>query len=182
MGLALVTPGVEPVTAAEAMANCRVTDGREQEQFDAWIKAARRMVEKRTGRSLCTATWRLDLDTFIYPAIELIRSPVQSIVSITYLDVNQVEQTFTDYLLDTTADVPYVAPVLYWPTQIYPYFNPAKVKVTWTAGYGAVDDVPETYKQAIMLQVAQWFEGRSDPGEFSMAAMSLIDLEWDGRY
>ena len=184
MGLAIVSTPAEPVTAAQAMAHCRVTDQREEELFTRWVKAARRLVEKHTGRQLCSATWRLTMSAFPPGDIELERSPVQSVTSITYVDTAGDTQTLStdEYTLDTTEKPPIISVYYSWPSNLTSVYNPAAVTVDFVAGYGAAADVPETYQQAILLQVAQWFEGRADPGEFSKAAEALCNLEWDGSW
>lgn len=178
MGLTLTQAATEdPVTVEQARAQCRVTDDREDSQFQLWIKAATRFGEKITGRQFCTATWTLTLDSF--PAyIELPLSRVQSVGSITYDDIDDAAQTLSsaDYDLDATSEPAIISPTL---DAVWPVSSglPGSVRVVFTVGTSAAD-VPATIKQAILLMVGQFYSGREDPGKISQAAQALFDLEW----
>ncbi len=184
MSLSLVTPaGNEPVTVEQAKAHCRVDGTQEDAQFAIWIKAATRAGEKLTSRQFCTATWRYSCDTFAEWEFELRRGPVQSIASITYVDLDGITQTVdaADYALNNSADPATVQPgyLLLWPQQVR--YVPNAVRINFVAGYGEPDDVPDTYKQAILLTVGSWYAGR-EMGEIPEAAKALFMLEMAAMY
>lgn len=107
----VVDPSVEPITLAEAKAQCKVETNDDDALLNAIISAARDFAENRIERSLCTQTWVLTLDSFPGPslmgvpfgraysipkhAIVLERPPVQSITSIQYVDMSGNMQSMT---------------------------------------------------------------------------------------
>lgn len=109
----LVEPTVEPITLAEAKAQCKVEFSDDDALLTALISAARDYAENRIERSLCTQTWMLTLDSFPGPslmgvpfgrgysiprhAIVLERPPVQSIMSITYVGMDGNSGSVTAY-------------------------------------------------------------------------------------
>jgi hypothetical protein len=98
----ITQPTVEPVTLAEAKIQCRA-DGNELDSLltGVIIPAARRSAEHETGRALCTQTRELVLDAF--PAdFELYGSPIQSVVSVKYLDESGNEQTLDRRITSST--------------------------------------------------------------------------------
>ena len=109
MPLQLVTPPAgEPISLAEAKLHLRVDGGDDDPLIGSLITAARQAAETITGRQLMTARWRLVLDAFPGPllmhagsgssfslpahAILLAKCPVQSVVSVEYLDMNGTMQ------------------------------------------------------------------------------------------
>src|SRR5262245_31880006 len=96
-------PTEEPVTLAEAKTQCRIFDTGEDGYLMALIVAARRHIEAITGRQICTATWKLNLDEFPAWAIELRRFPLQAIGSIKYYDTSAVQQTLNFLLYQVDA-------------------------------------------------------------------------------
>ncbi len=105
MPLQLVTaPAEEPITLLEAKQHLRVDVDDDDALIGSLITAARQAAETLTGRQLMTARWRLVLDAFPGalsmhipsdasftlpgPAILITKCPVQSLVSIEYLDMN----------------------------------------------------------------------------------------------
>lgn len=159
-------PAAEPLTLAEVKLHLRVDD--DITEFDSkltrLIKSARRYAELETRRSLITQKWALVLDsfaggmtpgfsafgaTYTIPsnAVVLERGPVQSIDSITYVDMGGVTQTVTtpaapSYAIDLTGPLARIAPGFgrIWPI---PLPQIGAVRFDYTAGYGAAgSDVP----------------------------------------
>lgn len=181
----LVTPPAEePLTLEEAKAWARVDGSDEDGLISALIAAARQYVELETGRSLVTQTWRLDLDGFpASGAIHLGHGPVSSITTVAYRDWNDETQTLAapDYLADALpADYPRLVAGTdtSWPDH---QRQPGAVKITFVAGYGSADDVPDGLKTAMRFLIAHWFDNRSavgtnDQSPLAMAAQALIEL------
>ena len=150
----IIQPTVEPVTLDEAKIQCR-TDGTELDTLlnGVIIPAARRSAEHETGRALCTQTRELVLDAF--PAdFELYGSPIQSVVSVKYLDEAGNEQTLDpqDYILDKDSEPGYVT-LAYgksWPAT---YAVPNAVRVRYICGYGDETAVPENIKAWMLLAI-----------------------------
>jgi uncharacterized phiE125 gp8 family phage protein len=190
MPLQLVTPPAgEPVSLAEAKLHLRVDGGDDDLLIGSLITAARQAAETLTGRQLMTARWKLVLDAFPGPslmqaasgasfslpahAILLAKCPVQSVVSIEYLDMNGATQVMpaSDYVLDAACEPARLTPVFgkTWPPTL-PQIG--AVTVTFDAGYGAASAVPEGLKSWIKLRVGSLYGHRE---EMSVLSRGRID-------
>ena len=113
MPLTLITaPADEPVTRAEAKLQCRIDADLTADDalIDGLVAAVREQAEHEIGGALVTQTWERTLDAFPVSggAIELGMPPVQSLVSVKYLDAAGTEQTLAPsaYTLDAASSVP----------------------------------------------------------------------------
>jgi len=180
MPLQLVTPPAgEPISLAEAKQHLRVDGGDDDLLIGSLITAARQAAETITGRQLMTARWRLVLDAFPGPllmhagsgssfslpahAILLAKCPVQSVVSVEYLDMNGTTQVLpaSDYVLDAACEPARLSPVFdkTWPPTL-PQIG--AVMVTFDAGYGSASEVPEGLKSWIKLRVGSLYGHREE--------------------
>lgn len=192
MPLILVTPPAEePVLLAEAKLHLRVDFDEDDALITALITAARQAAETITGRQLVTARWKMTLDSFPGPAVASIcagqafslpahaillhKSPVQSIVSIQYLDTAGVLQTVpsSTYTSDFSCEPARLTPVF---GQIWPLSLPqiAAVSVTFDAGYGAGAAVPEGLKSWIKLRVGSLYAHREEVAVVSRGRVELL--------
>lgn len=162
MGLTLIaTPGVEPVTLAEAKLHLRVDAADDDTLIAALIVAARNQAESRTGRALVTQQWRLDLDRFPVDTIDLPLPPLQSVESVTYLDAYGVRQNLaeSEYTVIANETPGSVIPD-YGKTWPGCRVTPGSVQISFTAGYGLAAAVPQDIKQWMLVQISQWYENR----------------------
>lgn len=192
MPLTLVTPPAEePVSLAEAKLHLRVDFAEDDALITALITAARQAAETITGRQLVTARWKMTLDSFPGPALTSIyagqafslpghaillhKCPVQSIVSIQYLDTAGVLQTVpsSTYTSDLSCEPARLTPVF---GQIWPISLPqiAAVSVTFDAGYGAGATVPEGLKSWIKLRVGSLYAHREEVAVVSRGRVELL--------
>ena len=190
MPLQLVTPPAEePVSLAEAKQHLRVDGGDDDLLIGSLITAARQAAETKTGRQLITARWKLVLDAFPGPslmqsatgasfslpghAILLAKCPVQSVVSIEFLDMNGTTQVMpaSDYVLDAACEPARLTPAFgkTWPPTL-PQMG--AVSVTFDAGYGTASAVPEGLKSWIKLRVGSLYGHRE---EMSVLSRGRID-------
>lgn len=176
MALKLITPAsVLPVTLAEAKAHLRVDVTDDDTLITAMIMAAAELAEQHTGRAIMTQTWELTLDAFP-DALELTRTPVQSITSIIYADSTGTNQTLSGsaYALDTADDYghAYVVPAYgtSWP-DTRDQVN--AVAVRYLAGYASAAAVPESIKSWIKLAVGSMYTNRESTVVGSGAVLSL---------
>lgn len=174
MGLTLVTgPTLDPIAIAEVKAHSRITTSDEDGLIAGYILAARHYAETFLNRALVTQTWDLTLD-YEWPwtldadtdrhvqLIEVPKAPLQSVISITYIDESGVTQTLASdqYLVDATAFVGRITPAydVVWPCvrdQL------KAITVRFIAGYGdSPSSIPETVRQAMLLLIAHWYENR----------------------
>ena len=179
MSLQLITPPAEePVSLTEAKLHLRVDVTDDDTLITALISAARQTAETITGRQFVTARWKLVLDafpgsclsqagggTFTLPgnAILVHKCPVQSVVSVQYLDMASVLQTVaaSDYTVDTACEPARITPVFgkIWPPSL-PQIGSGSV--TFDAGYGAASSVPPGIKSWIKLRVGSLYAHRED--------------------
>jgi hypothetical protein len=180
MPLQLVTsPAEEPVSLLEAKLHLRVDFTDDDALITALISAARQAAETLTGRQMVTARWKLVLDSF--PGFSLMgvpgglpfslpghavlmpKCPVQSVVSIQYLDMASSLQTMpaTDYTVDLACEPARITPVFgkTWPISL-PQIG--AVWVTFDAGYGAATAVPEGIKCWVKLRVGSLYAYREE--------------------
>ena len=192
MPLLLVNPPAEePVSLAEAKLHLRVDFTDDDALITALITAARTAAETITGRQLVTARWKLVLDSFPGPslmgvpagmpfslpghAILIPKCPIQSLVSIQYLDMASTWQVMpaTDYTVDPVCEPARITPVF---GKIWPITLPqiGAVTVTFDAGYGAASTVPEGLKSWIKLRVGSLYAHREEIALLSRGSIESL--------
>lgn len=172
-----VAPTEEPLTLAEVKEHLASADPdltADDNWITAQITAVREYAEQETGRSLITQTWQRVTDQFPGGcwdgengldgnAIRLEKGPIQSITSIVYVDMGGTSQTLanTEYVTDSTGAVTRIAPRFgkLWPIAL-PQLG--SVTVTFVAGYGAANQVPEGLKTWMKLRLAALYENREE--------------------
>lgn len=155
-------PAAPAVSLEEAKLHLRVEHDVEDSLIKRIVAAATERAEEIQARAFVTQTFRLGLPRFPRGRIlRLPRPPLQSIESIRYLDSAGTEQEFPAgaYRVDTDA-VP--GRVILkrghsWPATAN---EPDAVTVTYVAGYGGPEAVPEEQRAAILLFVGHLFEMR----------------------
>jgi len=186
MKLVLKTaPTREPLYLLDVQTHCRLDETATEEAslLNSLITAARSHVEMITRRALVTQTWQLLLDG--WPATDRImlpKPPLQSVVSVTYVDSDGTTNTLDagTYDLELAHSVP---PVLNpyvsnghlvlsygedWPSDT---LRPAApITVEFSCGYGDAGDVPVALKQAMLLLIGHWYENRGVIAEAKYAA------------
>jgi uncharacterized phiE125 gp8 family phage protein len=192
MSIQLVTPPAEePVTLIEAKLHLRVDFDDDDTLIASLITAARQAAETLTGRQLITARWKQVLDCFPGPslmgvpagqaftlpghAILLAKAPVQSVISINYLDMGSVSQTMpvSNYTVDSACEPARITPVF---GQIWPICLPqiGAVSVTFDAGYGTAAQVPEGIKSWIKLRVGSLYAHREEVAALSRGRIDSL--------
>lgn len=97
-------PAIEPVSRAEAKLHVRMDHADEDHLIDLYIAAARRQLEKDTGRTPVNTVYDFTVDRFPEERwIPLPRIPVSSVASVKSYDEDDVEATMSsgDYRVDT---------------------------------------------------------------------------------
>lgn len=153
-------PAAEPLTLAEGKLWLKQDVSEDDALIAANLKAAREWFETACDRAFVEATWRLYLPYF--PAvIELPYPPLVSVVSVTYLDQDEVLQTLSqdvyDVVTSRTPGLLQLASGQAWPIVAY---RPEAVCVTFQSGRDA--QVPEMVKAGIKMLAAFWYENRGD--------------------
>lgn len=162
-------------------------------------KAVEANIEQLTGRQLLEATYEFSLGRFPKSGIRLPRPPLLDVVSVKYLDENNVEQDYPAgaYTVLGKSD-PVNRGVILWsafddvdhPNDIAN--SEDAIRVTFKAGYGKPADVPEPIKMAVRLGVSQYYDIRSDvmtgtivpkvPRTSEMLLRSYVMEAWDNEH
>lgn len=186
-GLVVVTPpGEEPLSLTAAKRQCRVDHDAEDLDIAGLITAAREHVELVCNRALVTQTLRADFD--YWPG--LVRLPRPRLIS-----VDQVQYAHgTTGILTTLASTEYQADSAREPARLvlkygktWPdtYDALGAVQVTYTAGYGAADAVPQGIVTALKLLVGHWYRNREAVSmggwnELPLGVRALLGPYWVG--
>lgn len=173
-------PSEEPVTLAEVKAFARIDVTSEDALIQTLIKSARRTAENIQRRALVTQTLRINRDGFpSAKEILLPRPPLQSVSSIEYKDVDGSTQTMPadDYQVDAVSEPGriWLAPDASWPATQAGRQN--AVSITFIAGYGAGQSVPETTKVGIMALATWWLENRDEIGSVPVHIVEQLQCD-----
>ncbi len=143
----------------------------EDSLFDSLITSAYQHAETRTGRIFTTDTRTLVLDGFMSTAIELPWTPVQSVDSVEYVDLDGITQTLQSppLRLDTRQLYPLLMPQwgTEWPATIA---EPESVTITATVGYPD-DELPNDVRYALLLIIGHLYANRE-----SVATSAMYEL------
>ncbi|QPC43493.1 phage head-tail connector protein [Kaustia mangrovi] len=179
-----IAPAELPVSLEEAKAHLRVDHADDDTLITGLIQTATDYVDGWSGilgKCLVSQTWRLDLCGFPPWVIYLPLAPVSEIVDVTYCDEDGNQQTLSPTVYRGPVIDAY-GPYLYrvesesWPSTDT---RPDAVSVTFTAGYGAPSDVPQSIRHALLLLVGHWYENREAtspdvPGTVPFAVDALL--------
>lgn len=184
----VVPPEVEPVDLALAKAHLRIDHDEEDALIQAWIAAARVLTEEYTGRRWVTQTLRLTMSGFPASEFEFPVTPVASVTEVAYLDDAGDEQEVdaADYQtwLDHNPPLLTFAPDGEWPDTEVERLN--AVTITFVAG-GAVENVPEMARAAMLQIIGQYDEARGDQNWLTSrgippSAKALLNMLDTGSY
>jgi uncharacterized phiE125 gp8 family phage protein len=153
----------DAVSVDDAKLHCRVDHSSEDALFTRLIGVARRQCEMISQYAFTTRTLISKLDCWPYSGcIELPYPPLQSVTSIMYTDIEDGENTFasSNYVVDThsTPGRIILKSGVNWPSEDLQVGAP--ITITYVAGFGDENDVPDAYKQAMLLLVGHMYENR----------------------
>lgn len=159
----LTPPAEEPVSLEEAKLHLKQEVEEDDDLIEAMIAAAREWAESYLNRALVTQTIRLSLPCFPggCQVIELPRPRLIEVTELAYVDGDGADQVMTEdrYQVDIRREPGRLAPAygLSWPATRR-VFN--AVSVTYQAGYGDADDVPQCVKRAMLVMIGGLYENR----------------------
>ena len=116
-------------------------------------KMAVERVESDTRRQLVNATWKMYLPCFS-EVMQIRKAPVSSITQIRYVDTDGTWQTLATSVYETFLQrEPAEIRLAY--NQVWPITRQKEqaIEITFVAGYGTADDVPELAKHAVKMIV-----------------------------
>jgi uncharacterized phiE125 gp8 family phage protein len=172
MALTLVTaPLADPVSVADIRAHLRIDSELEDALLVRYLQAALNRLEGRDGwlnRAFITQTWDWTLDGFPSgAALSVPLPPLQSVVSIQYIDTEGFGQTMSalDYVVDTKSEPGWIAPAY---GRSFPSTQPAfnTVTIRFVCGYGpGPTAVPAAIRLALLGMVGDAYEHRVTAGD-----------------
>lgn len=197
-GLSVIAaPAEEPVDLPRAKLHLRVDHDADDDLIAGWVTAARQLTEAHARRRWVEQGLRLTLAG--WPCDGVIRLPADPVSSVEKVEYYAADGTLTELAdddwqtwLDHSPPLVAPAPLTLWP--VLEVGRLGAVRVEFTAGYGAVSDVPEGAKAAVLLCLGHWYENRGDgvdPTAMSglpqtlgvpPAAKRLLDLLGTGSY
>ena len=150
-----VEPASEPITLAEAKAQCRITFTNDDALITTYIASARDAAENLLNRSLLPQTWELTLDEFP-EAIRLDYPPITAVSSVQYLEATAGVLTTlspSSYTVDSKSAPGWIVPAYgyTWPDTLQAI---NAVTVTYTAGYANAEAVPAVIKHWMLAHIA----------------------------
>lgn len=158
-------PASEPVTYAQAADHLLVDSDDDETYITALISVARRYLENATGRVGIQSTMRMTQGKWAnhscgYPVVELRRSPLVSVTSVSYYPSGSEVLTTLDagnYRVITNTTPPSV--------QVYQNLpaledRPDAVQVVFVAGHASSATVDQMMIHAIKLMVGHLYENR----------------------
>jgi uncharacterized phiE125 gp8 family phage protein len=171
----------EPVTLAEVKTALRI-DGTDYDAIlTPLIKTARQIGEKITGRDFVNKTWKLYLDQFPCDQIEVKKSKLQSITSISYY-ISDVLTLLSSTVYYKTEDSNYSSIYLV-EGQSYPSTDSRKqaVEILFVSGYGpSAADVPQAIKTALISMITVLFESAGDCAEAGSGEVAQFKYLFSG--
>lgn len=164
MGITVITAAsAEPITLAEARAQCQVDGTDHDAVLTVFIAAARAACEAKIEKALITRTVEQSFDAFPDGDILLEGMPVSSIVSVSYTDTTGADQVLSNalYTLDATKVHKHWLVPAYdteWP-ETRDQIN--AVRVRYQIGYGAtLPAALADVKMWLLMTVAYLFANR----------------------
>lgn len=155
-----IKPAIEPVDLELAKSHLNVYHSDDDILIWSYISAARDAAENYTQRSFYTQTFvQTGRNWPKCEALKLMRSPVQSVISIQYYDSDNSLQTLasTEYYFDNGGEIATVEPVNLWPSL---YDRPSAIQITFVSGEASEINIPSGIKQAILLLTGHFYEIR----------------------
>lgn len=153
-----VAATAEPVTLVEAKRQCRVDHDDDNTQIEFLIESARAHAEKYTNTRLATQTVTVKCDSFCDMA-RLPLAPVQSVSSVTYVDVDGVTQTLSTDVYETRTDGLESSITLKYGQSWPAIRNKSRITVTAVVGY---ETPPPDVRHAMLLFISETFNQRAN--------------------
>jgi uncharacterized phiE125 gp8 family phage protein len=169
-------PETEPVTLAQAKAQCVGAGTSDNATLERLIASERAFVEKYCGIKIVTQTLKLKCDLFAnferVPA-----APIQSVTSITYTDADGATQTLDPAIYEVRADGLDAAIVLNFGQSWPAIRRGSRITVIVVAGF--VDTQPDLVS-AILLRIGNAFYlSKRDPALRLESIDGVIRRDWD---
>lgn len=182
-------PASEPVSLTEAKLHLRIDHSTEDSLITSHIETARQIAEDISGRAFFNRTLTATLDC--WPAsgiIKLPSAPLVSVTSVKYTDEDGAQSTWasSNYIVDTQNEP---GRIVFTSDSTLPSVTLQEVngiEIVYVAGYGTnTDDIPERYKQGMLLLIGHLYENREtvitaqgyNVAELPFGAVTLLQMD-----
>jgi uncharacterized phiE125 gp8 family phage protein len=169
----LTQPTVEPITLAEARDHLRLdaTGSPATHEDDGYvellIQAAREYVENITNRPMVQRQYKLTIPYWCNVMELPYSTPLVSVDSVKYLDINGTQQTLASSIYDVVSDMQPSRIVRAY-GQVWPSIRNVHnaIEITYTTGYAVGspadyrENIPQALKGAVKMVVADLYENR----------------------
>jgi uncharacterized phiE125 gp8 family phage protein len=177
-------PAIEPFTIAEAKAQIRSVQDKEDGLVYSYIKAARHAAEEYLGRGLLTQSWTFASSDFTDVIPLPMASPLQSVTSVKYYDANGTQQTLatSGYTVDTISRPGRIAVAANqtWPTlQAFRKVN--RVEIVYVVGWTSAALIPDSIKQGMRVVIGYVEADRDGMDPAAEQALRVAKLFWTDR-
>lgn len=188
-------PAQEPITLSEAKAYLRVSHDSEDSIISAMISAARQACENHTGRAFITRTYSFYMDAWPSlgkkewwdgmrdgvdlaspaPFVTLPHPPLVAVSALKIYASDDMSQTMDSalYYVDSAGGRLVLRAGTPMPL---PARNANGIEISYSAGYGDADAVPQLVKQAMRQLVAYMYEHRGDDMNMALRASGAATL------
>lgn len=181
--LSTVTPAATAVVSlVDAKSHLVVDHCDDDKMIERLVRAATTWVERRIARNLAKTVFLVQYYGFS-DVITLPRGPVQEVVSITYLDSDNAEQTLasSQYELDAPQGVIRPAYDIVWPDTVNHW---SAVRVTYAAGYydstasPLYEDsaIPDDLRSAVLLVLGDLYEHREAKQDMQLYGNDTVEM------
>jgi uncharacterized phiE125 gp8 family phage protein len=172
----VTAPATMPVTLDEVKAHGNISFSDDDTILAIYLSTAVAIAEKYLQRKIVTQTWKMWLD-YWPPVIKVMFGDLQSVTSIKYTDINDVQVTVDSDTYDVDINsVPGRIRLKYgqsWPSAVLNATNP--IEIQFVTGYTTV---PPDIKNAILLTTQHFYENRENYliSEIGNAAITEIPM------
>ena len=161
------------VSVHKAEAKLGVSDGFDTSNVVSALDGSRKMVERKTDRSILNQTWVLNLDSFP-SVIYLPKGILVSVTHVKYYDTDNAQQTLvadTNYRVSgANTDDGRIIAISSWPSVNTERKDP--IEIEYISGYGSENgDLTLWAENAILLGLPAMYDGC----EAGMAYQNVID-------
>jgi uncharacterized phiE125 gp8 family phage protein len=177
-------PVLEPFTLAEAKAQIRSVQDKEDATVQSYIKAARAACEEYQFRGLLTQSWTLALSEFVSVIPLPMAAPLQSVTSVKYYDTNGTQQTLATsvYTVDTRSRPGRLALAAgqTWPA-IQSLRKVNRIEIEYIVGWTSSALIPESIRQGMRILIGNMDVDRDGMAVGTEQAMRVAKSLWSDR-
>ena len=159
----IAPPSVEPVTVEEVKLNCHITHDDEDTIIAHWIRTGRELAEQYQWRAYLTQTLQVAYDNYPLFPLTIPRSPMQSLVSVQYIDDagTTTDIDTSNFIVDTDSEPGRIALVDGYTLPTTTLRDIAGFKINFVAGHSSIDLIDNRVKDAIIIYCSHRNENRA---------------------